>query len=656
MRNAALIVFAVMLLTSCTPAPPTDPLSEAQKAEASGDLPRAEKLLADVAASAQAKKDWSTTQHAYYALARVYREAGQPDKAIPYYIKFIDIKKNEPAGTYHGMAWNLTELADLYADAGQWSLAIPTYKEALGKLYEYARVPDTVHVLNKLAVCYWKDNDESTATLNFEQAKKNYELSIAMPSLKASRSFLDVTYAMMLDDWAELSKSSEIAKQSDAIWSELRGQMNLSHAAKKQIIIESVAKHLCQSGKSFDAMFLYDWLDEKDVSHVWALRNSCQSESKKHYSLSSAEAKENPYLKQFTLLMSPQDCFDNRQNLCQAYAWSVPDERAIQLLLSSQPLVEIGAGTGYWAGLVKNAGGDIVAFDVAPVPSKANQWHMTAGKQFCDVQPGDETAVRRFGDRTLFLSWPPNTNRCAYNTLRLFKGKRFIYVGEGEGGCTGTQEFHDLLKKEWNLVKRQDIPQWPGVYDQLSVYERKAPVKSDTTCNVSKAIGKKLAVVAAKSPIVFEDICALLQRGIRIEFVKRNGAYFDQKSKTIYVSAQFSDSHKLLALSHEYAHAVLNPTTNPIPGKTGRKEFILQGFEQEADAVIHELMAAQELKAVGVPLDKTTLELLSAYQQGGRNAILRYIDSSKNSANEEGYIEHFSHWYDETVPRSSARP
>ncbi|MBX9878112.1 MAG: tetratricopeptide repeat protein [Candidatus Obscuribacterales bacterium] len=648
--------FGLALLTSCTPAPPADPLSEVQKAEASGDLPRAEKLLADIAMSGEAKKDWSTTQHACYALARVYREAGQPDKAIPYYIKFIDIKKNEPAGTYHGMAWNLTELGDLYAAAGQWTLAIPTYKEALDKLYEYARTPDTIHVLNKLAVCYWKDNDESTAKLKFEQAKKNYEQSIAMPSLERKRSFLDVTYAMMLDEWAQLSKSEDIAKQADSIWSELRKQMHLSNVAKKQTVIESVAKHLCQSGKSLDAMFLYDWLNEKDISHVWTLRTSCQRESKKHYSLSTTDAKENPYLKQFTLLKTPQDCFDNRQNLCQNYAWSVPDEAAIEVLLSAQPLVEIGAGTGYWAGLVKNAGGDIVAFDVAPVPSKGNQWHMTAGKQFFDVQPGDETAVRRFSDRTLFLSWPPNTNRCGYNTLRLFRGKRFIYVGEGEGGCTGTQEFHDLLKKEWHLVKRLDIPQWPGVYDQLSVYERNVPVKSDTACNLSKPLGEKLALIAAKSPVVFDDICTLLRRGVKIEFVKRNGAYFDQKTKTIYVSTKFSDSHKLLALSHEYAHAVLNPTNNPIPGKTGRKEFILQGFEQEADAVIHELMAAQELKAAGVPIDKATEELLTAYQQSGRDAVLRYIDLSKNSANEEGYIEHFSHWYDETVPRSSARP
>jgi tetratricopeptide (TPR) repeat protein len=651
-----LLAMSFLLLTSCTPTPPQDPLSAAQSAEESGDFPRAEKLLSDFAKSADSQKDYAKAQRAYYALARVYREAGQPEKAISPYTKFLDIKKSEPPDSYHGMAWNLMELADIYSAAGQYSLAIPTYKQSLDKLYEYARIPDSIHPLNKLAVCYWKDNDEGTAKLTFEQAKKNYEQSIAMPSLKSRRLFLDATYAIMLDDWAKLSGSDEIGKQAQSSWSALRKQVNLSDSATKEATIETIAKQYCQAGHPFNAMFLYDWSDKKDVVHLWNLRNECTKESKKLYCLSDKEARENPYLKEFTKLITPQDCFDNRQILCQKFAWSVPNKEAIEVLLSYQPLVEIGAGTGYWAGLVKNAGGDIVAFDVEPIPSKGNIWHMRAKKQFAKVQLGDETETRRFPDRTLFLSWPPETNRCAYNALTHFTGNRLIYVGEGEGGCTGTKEFHDLLKREWTLVKRMDIPQWPGVYDQLCVYERKIPAKADAACNVSKAIGAQLAAVASKSPIVLGDICGLLKRGIRIQFVKRNGAYFDQKTKTIYVGNSFSDSHKLLALSHEYSHAVLNPTRNPVPGKTGRKEFILESFQQEADAVIHELIAAEELRSAGVPLDKPTLELLNAYQKDGRDIVLRYIDSSKNSATEEGYVEHFNRWYDEAVPYSSARP
>jgi hypothetical protein len=50
----------------------------------------------------------------------------------------------------------------------------------------------------------------------------------------------------------------------------------------------------------------------------------------------------------------------------------------------------------------------------------------------------------------------------------------FIYVGEGPEGWTGSEEFFNLLKKEWQLQKKIEIPQWTGVYDSLYIYARRA--------------------------------------------------------------------------------------------------------------------------------------------------------------------------------------
>jgi hypothetical protein len=74
---------------------------------------------------------------------------------------------------------------------------------------------------------------------------------------------------------------------------------------------------------------------------------------------------------------------------------------------------------------------------------------------------------------TLFLSWPPYFKDMAVKALQLFKGKRLAYIGEGYGGCTGTDEFHDLLEKAWKLDKTITIPQWFGIHDHLFIFSKR---------------------------------------------------------------------------------------------------------------------------------------------------------------------------------------
>ena len=49
--------------------------------------------------------------------------------------------------------------------------------------------------------------------------------------------------------------------------------------------------------------------------------------------------------------------------LCKKYAWAIPDERALHILARFSPLIELGAGRGYWARLLRDRGVDIIAFD-----------------------------------------------------------------------------------------------------------------------------------------------------------------------------------------------------------------------------------------------------------------------------------------------------
>jgi hypothetical protein len=58
------------------------------------------------------------------------------------------------------------------------------------------------------------------------------------------------------------------------------------------------------------------------------------------------------------------------------YAFALPSDDALDAIVRSAPhgIVELGAGTGYWAALLEQRGADVVAFDIAPAPSTANAW------------------------------------------------------------------------------------------------------------------------------------------------------------------------------------------------------------------------------------------------------------------------------------------
>ena len=66
------------------------------------------------------------------------------------------------------------------------------------------------------------------------------------------------------------------------------------------------------------------------------------------------------------------------------YSWSVPTEEALRLLALHQPLVELGAGAGYWASLLKQLPVDILAFDEKHFRSSFNERaNISQGRNQC---------------------------------------------------------------------------------------------------------------------------------------------------------------------------------------------------------------------------------------------------------------------------------
>jgi hypothetical protein len=186
---------------------------------------------------------------------------------------------------------------------------------------------------------------------------------------------------------------------------------------------------------------------------------------------------ENPYLEEFEataphwpaapeLRKLTMERYVLRQALVAKYAWAVPSDAAIELLLRYSPLVEMGAGTGYWAGLIRSAGGDVVAYDRYPPPDPRNRWH--AGQPtWSQVRPGGVKRLRLHPDRTLFLCWPPDDEPMGIESLTAYPGLTVVFAGETGAGSDLARELD-----RWELVESLDIPQWEGIRDRLFVLRR----------------------------------------------------------------------------------------------------------------------------------------------------------------------------------------
>src|SRR5690606_9223710 len=110
-----------------------------------------------------------------------------------------------------------------------------------------------------------------------------------------------------------------------------------------------------------------------------------------------------------------------RESRVYRYAWAVPDDAALRIMAKHAPIVEIGAGTGYWAALLRARGVDIVAYDKDPPDGGEGHPFHAARRAWTDVAVGGPEKAAEHPDRTLFLCWPPYDDPLAADCLRGYR-------------------------------------------------------------------------------------------------------------------------------------------------------------------------------------------------------------------------------------------
>lgn len=163
-----------------------------------------------------------------------------------------------------------------------------------------------------------------------------------------------------------------------------------------------------------------------------------------------------------------------RHHLTTAYAWSIVSPGDVAWMteqLDGRAVVEIGAGSGYWAWQLEQAGIDVAAYDPHP-PAEDNPYCKTG--PYTTVLADDASAVKHHQDRALLMVWPPYEGEHARHALSLYEGDLLVYAGEGHGGCTADDGFYELLDAEWDEVSvaPQHVTWW-GIHCRLAAYVRK---------------------------------------------------------------------------------------------------------------------------------------------------------------------------------------
>jgi hypothetical protein len=126
---------------------------------------------------------------------------------------------------------------------------------------------------------------------------------------------------------------------------------------------------------------------------------------------------------------SPDDD-DARLAVVQRYSYVIPDAQSLAMLSTLGPIVEIGAGTGYWASRLIAQGVDVVAFDQAPPDGDASNRYHAPTPTFTEVRRGDQTVLRDYADRTLFICWPPLFSSLG-DCLTYYAGNTVAHIGDG---------------------------------------------------------------------------------------------------------------------------------------------------------------------------------------------------------------------------------
>jgi hypothetical protein len=165
---------------------------------------------------------------------------------------------------------------------------------------------------------------------------------------------------------------------------------------------------------------------------------------------------------------------DALTDLAQRYSYVYPDDRSLSMLAGLGSLVEMGAGTGYWAYRLRAMGVDIVAIDQSPPDGdRPNRYHSPT-PTWTEVIAGDHAILTVYSDRTVFLCWPPLFSSLG-DSLTHYGGNTVAIIGDGGHRTARLRGLNEAFAMVAVSPVRALDPM-PGVAATLSIWRRSSRI------------------------------------------------------------------------------------------------------------------------------------------------------------------------------------
>lgn len=167
------------------------------------------------------------------------------------------------------------------------------------------------------------------------------------------------------------------------------------------------------------------------------------------------------------------------ESLREKFAYSLLAPDILESISKYSPIVELGAGNGYYAWILEQMGAEVIAIDKNPVTEGKNWFYLNPFgfprrivHSWSNVRKGDSEILEsaQYEDYTMLLCWPPR-NAMALKALFYYPGHRIIFIGN-KGNCA-TAAFYDKLEKEWRLETSIKTGGWDFIHTEyLEIYSR----------------------------------------------------------------------------------------------------------------------------------------------------------------------------------------
>ncbi len=181
--------------------------------------------------------------------------------------------------------------------------------------------------------------------------------------------------------------------------------------------------------------------------------------------------------------------FVARDKFITQYGFAILWTGAIEAMRPHAPLLEIGAGSGYWTYELQKHGIDCIATDTMEgkygfferegEDLSLRRWK----KQYVEIEKLNSVeAVRKYPNRNILSVWPDYKKSWAADALDIFTGQVVIYMGEGYGNATADDRFHELLDLRFGDQDRIPMPHFEHSYDrELMICKQPKQLKGKTT-------------------------------------------------------------------------------------------------------------------------------------------------------------------------------